>query len=575
MVIAYRGPLVDVEVVNLGPLALIQPLLHELNIAGIIDRHLPADDQQEFSHGQVLSLLAAARMSRPTALMNISEWAAQSGAELLWGIPAEKLNDDRLGRSLDCFFEQRHSIMAAVTDAVLRRAELFPKRFHFDTTHLVFYGAYQTSQARPSFDTLLLPGDGDLPPAHITHGYLSRYKMIQVGITAAVDDLGCLPIFCHPLDGNRNGYRTIAEQLDLSEQYLPFPDQALLVSDRGTFSVEHLARLKRHGRHVLCAVPWNDYRHLYDDHETTLVWQQASYLSREQKRRRDTDSSLPQEHYELAVLRHTWIDPSNGEAIPGRVIFAYSSADAAECAERRRKNIDKIRTGLEGLVAKLQRGHPSTTAESVQRQIARLLGKREAAGYFRWQLVPLSAEEIAACPAPRKGHRRPTHRLSFSFDDLAAVAAARYDGLSALVTTMPITTSADVLFTQYKEQNYLERNHHQFKTPLAVRPVFLKSPRRVEALVCLLHIALQLEQLAERQYRQALPKTEPLSEQRLTWDGLAAAFRVCGVVVERHPLGRVVHATRLNARQRLLLNRLRLPSVAQTVVKTLPPIPTG
>jgi hypothetical protein len=27
--------------------------------------------------------------------------------------------------------------------------------------------------------------------------------------------------------------------------------------------------------------------------------------------------------------------------------------------------------------------------------------------------------------------------------------------------------------------------HHQWKTPLAVRPVFLKSPRRVEALVYL------------------------------------------------------------------------------------------
>jgi hypothetical protein len=28
-----------------------------------------------------------------------------------------------------------------------------------------------------------------------------------------------------------------------------------------------------------------------------------------------------------------------------------------------------------------------------------------------------------------------------------------YDGLSALVTTAPRTQSADVLFTQYKEQN--------------------------------------------------------------------------------------------------------------------------
>jgi hypothetical protein len=40
------------------------------------------------------------------------------------------------------------------------------------------------------------------------------------------------------------------------------------------------------------------------------------------------------------------------------------------------------------------------------------------------------------------------------------------------------------------------------KTPLAVRPVFLKSPRRVKALVTLLQIALQAYQVLERRYRR-------------------------------------------------------------------------
>jgi hypothetical protein len=575
MAIAFRGPAIDAEVLNLGSLALIHPLLQELDVSGILDQHLPADDQLEFSHGRVLSLLLAARMSQPTALVNVSDWARKTAAELLWDIPAQKLNDDRLGRSLDAFFSQRHSIMAAVTHAVLQQAELTRKRLHFDTTHLIFYGAYQTSKERTNSDSELLPGNDDLLPAHITHGYLSRYKMLQAGITSVIDDLGCIPIYCHLLDGNRNGHTAMDEQLDLFEQYLPLPEQTLLISDRGTFSAAHLARLYRGGHRVLCAVPWNDYRALYDAHEATLHWQEASFLSREQQRRRDAGSSLPHEHYELAVLSHSWTDPTNGDLIPGRVIFAYSTADAAECCERRQKNIDKIQTGLEALAAKLQRGHPSTTYESMQRQITRLLGKRDAARYFRWELVALSAEELAALPPPRKGYRQPTHRLVFSFDPSAVAVDSRYDGVSALVTTVAITTSADVLFTQYKEQNYLERNHHQFKTPLAVRPVFLKSPQRVEALVCLLHIALQLQQLLERRYRQAIPTTEPLSEQRYTWDSLSADFKVCGVVVEHTAFGRVVRATRLTAQQRQILNRLRLPTVIQTLARTLPQVPTG
>lgn len=576
MAIAWHGAaVVEDEVLNLGPLALIHPLLQRLDVAGLIDQHLPADPQREFSHGQVLSMLLAARLAQPTALINVPAWAEKTGADLLWNIPADKLNDDRLGRALDAFFEQRHSILARITDRVLEWAEVSLKRLHFDTTHLIFYGAYANSAPRPPNPLEELRGNDDLPPAHITHGYLANAKMIQVGVTAAIDELGAIPVSCHVLDGNRNGFTAIREQVDLLREYLPLPEHVLLISDRGTFSAEHVARMRRHGHSVLCAVPWNDYRALYDSHESSLCWHEASFLSREQQRRRDTGSALLHEHYDLAVLRHTLTDPTNGAAIPCRVLFAYSSADADECRQRRQQNIVKIQTGLEALAAKLQRGHPCTTAASIQRQIARLFGHRAAARYFHWELLPLTTEELAALPAPRKGYRRPTHRLTFAFDPAAAEEDSRYDGLSALVTTAPITTSADVLFTQYKEQNYLERNHHQFKTPLAVRPVFLKSPRRVEAMVCLLHMATQIHQLLERLYRQRVPTDAPLNERRCTADSLLRDFSVCGILVRHDPVGRVVFATRPTPRQRQILTRLGLPTPAQTLARSLPLISTG
>lgn len=576
MALVWQGPTIAGRTLNLGPLALIQPLLQRFDVANIIDQHLPPDPQLEFSHGQVLSLLLAARLATPTALINVPAWARRTAAEHLWNIPADKLNDDRLGRALDAFFEQRHSILAGVTANVLRWAEMSPDRLHFDTTHLIFYGAYEGSVPRPPAAREQLRGDADLPPAHITHGYLTNHKMLQVGITAAIDELGALPVHCHVLDGNRNGHVAIQQQYDLLGTHRLLPDNVLLVSDRGTFSAEHAGRLRRHGHSVLCAVPWNDYRALYDAHETTLHWADASFLSREQQRRRDTGSALPREHYRLAVLRHTLVDPTTRQDIPGRVIFVYSTADAAECRQRRLDNIAKIHAGFEALAAKLQRGHPSTTAASIQQQIARLLGKRDAARYFKWELLPLSAEELAACPAPPKGFRRPTHRLRFTFNANAAANADRYDGLSALFTTVPSDrASADALFTQYKQQNYIERLHHQWKTPLAVRPVFLKSPQRVEALVCLLHIALQAHQLLERLYRQRVPDYEPVAEQRCTAETLLRAFQVCGVVVRRTVSGTVLSATAPTDRQQKILHRLRFPTPAQILARTLRPIPTG
>lgn len=261
-------------------------------------------------------------------------------------------------------------------------AELSGQRLHFDPTHLIFYGAYPSSQPRPS-PLPWPPGSAAVPPAHITHGYAADEKLINVALTSAVDDLGAVPLLSHCLDGNHNNHTAIQQQCDwLFDQGL-LTRGDLLISDRGTYSVEHLARLHRHGCHVLCAAPWADYRALYDEHAARLNWQPASFLSREQQRRRATGSSLPLEHYELAVRRHTLLDPQTQQPIPCRVIFVSSSADAAICRQTRQRDIERLRTGLEEIAVSVSRGHPRTTQATIARRVTELFGRRAAAQFFR------------------------------------------------------------------------------------------------------------------------------------------------------------------------------------------------
>jgi hypothetical protein len=95
---AWLGPTTTDHTLAFGPLALIAPLLQRLDLAALIDRLLPPDPQLVYSHGRVLSLLLAARLCQPTALVNIPTWVRTTGADLLCDIPADRLNDDRLGR---------------------------------------------------------------------------------------------------------------------------------------------------------------------------------------------------------------------------------------------------------------------------------------------------------------------------------------------------------------------------------------------------------------------------------------------------------------------------------------------
>lgn len=573
----WAGPSTTSTLVNIGPLAVLAPLLEGLDLAAIIDRHLPADPQLEFSHGEVLSLFLAARLAKPTALVNVAQWAEKSGADILWNIPADKLNDDRLGRSLDAFFEQRHAIQGSATVHALQLADLPLERIHFDPTHVLFEGGYPSSQPRLSdISVSPLRPSALIDPAHITHGYLAKdQKMVQVGVAAVVDEVGAVPIFSHVLSGNLNGHTAIDEHFQLLRHHLPLPERLLMISDRGTFSAGHAVRLQQHGYHVLCSAPWRDYQGLYDSHKSRLQWQRAGYLSIEQRRRRDTDSPLPREHYDIAVLRHTLHDTETKTELPCRVIFVYSTADAKICAETRRRDLQRLRAGLDKIAATVARGHPRTKLASIPGRVAKLLGQKSAAKYVRWELQPLTPEQQAALPAPSRGCRLPTHRLTYTLDEVAAEADSDYDGLSVLVTTAPSTSSGNSLFSQFKEQNFLESSHHQYKTPLAVSPVFLKSPRRVEALVCLLQIALQAYQMLERLYRQSVPDDAPLSEKRLTAETILRTFEVHGLLIEHTPLGRIVHATRPTRRQSHILNQLGLPTPAQHLAEHLQPAPAG
>jgi transposase len=555
---------------NFGSLAVLAPLLQRMEVAQIIDQHLPPDPQAEYSHGHILRLLLGARLTNPVALCNVPQWAQTSGADILWNVPPEKLNDDRLGRALDAFYYQRHSILAHLALHVAEAFHISLDCLHYDPTHLLLHGDYANSQPRSSPAVDLQRPSAHDPPAHITYGHnVQNIKMIQAGVCAAVDDFGAVPLFGHTTDGNHNGHSAIAEQFTLLHEHLPLR-KLLLVSDRGTFSAGHVARCQREGVAVLCSAPWKDYRALYDAHRHHLHWQRASYLSLEQQRRRTCASSLPLEHYQLAVLRHHLTDPDSGAAIPCRVLFVFSTADAKVAQATREKAVAKLTRGLQQLADSVQAGRRHTDPTSVARRVAKLFGKRSAAQYFHWELQALTDAEQATLPPPARGCRRPTHRFLYRFDAAGVQADSDYDGLSVLVTTAAQTESGDALFTQFKQQNELELSHHQWKTPLAVHPLFVKNPRRVEALVHLLLIALMAYHLLQRLYRQRLDLEATEKEKRTTTEALVRAFATYTLRLERRAYGRVVHTSQLSERQRQILHRLGFPTPAQVLSRQLP-----
>jgi transposase len=467
---------------------------------------------------------------------------------------------------------------------VSREFDVPLREFHYDPTHILFHGLYEDSQPRPGVvDGDRIRSNDQLLPAHITKGRAMEdapkgAKMIHGGLCTRVDQFGPLPLFGHTVDGNQNGHTAVAEQFALMHQYLK-PAELTMFSDRGTFSAGHLARLQAAGFYAVCSVPWDEVRELFDQERKRLRWKKASYLSIEQQRRRKRkkkrNHDLPLEHYELAVTGYTWKDEESKELIPSRVIFVFSTADQKVVRKQRQKQIEKLQAGLAKLQHSVAQGHRSTDPQSVSRRVNKLFGTKQAARYFTWEMTPLTSQEKSRLPRPKPGCKKPTHRFTFDFDEAAVKRDEQYDGYSALVTTVPRQqSSADQLFTKFKQQTFSEHVNHIFKGPLAVHPVYLHTPERVEALVFLLMFTLTLYFLIQRMYRQSLPADAPVKEQRITTQTILNAFSNYTILIHHTRLGREVQPTRLTTRQRQLLQRLGFPTPARILSQCLPRAPT-
>jgi len=564
------------ETRRLGNVAITAPFLERMKVRQIIDQHLPGDDKLEFSYGQIIELLVAARLSGPTPLSGIQDWAEESGADLLYAIPNEKLNDDRFGRALDQFFTQRHSILGQLALHVCETFGISLNKLHYDPTHLFFTGEYENAQPREQrmsqYDNqgnlISVCCDGDLPAAHITKGKPLAdapigSRMVHLGIGTFVDELGPVPLSAHMMDGNENGHAGIEEHLGLITKHLQ-PQTLIKVSDRGTFSVGHLQRIVSQGFDAICSAPWNDVSKLFDEKFESLQWYESSYLSIEQRRRRDRKSTLPLEHYQIASTPYTFKGSASTPSVDTRVIFVYSTADVKAVAKQRAKQLNKIKIALEKCRLNVQRRGAYSDCESVTRRMAKLLAKGQVAKHVTWNMVPLSKEDQTNKAVQGRGNRQPTHQFKYTINETMLEEEAHYDGYSAIVTTLKAQDeSDDDVFLDFRQQTYSELANRTLKNPkqLAVRPVFLQTPERVEALAFALVIALMTHYLIQREYRKHATADPDATEKdkTRTADKIFLAFRSYCLVLEKEGRERYIYPTALNERQRNIINRLSIP----------------
>jgi TusA-related sulfurtransferase len=85
----------------LGALPVVAGFSARLRIRDVIDDACPVRDLAGLTHGQVIEVLVANRLTCPSPLVHVQRWAREWAVGEALGVNPALLNDDRIGRALD------------------------------------------------------------------------------------------------------------------------------------------------------------------------------------------------------------------------------------------------------------------------------------------------------------------------------------------------------------------------------------------------------------------------------------------------------------------------------------------
>lgn len=459
----------------IGSVALAKPVVSRMGFAEIIDTLVPCDPQQKVSHGQVVELLVANRLTSPTPLYGVEQWAEDIDSKKLYGGAAEEFNDDRLGRTLDALAPNIMVLKGAIAREISRRFQIGVEHIHWDLTSFHFTGAYdnQTEEYIKISYTKSRPSD-------------SAFKAVKVGLNVANDGKGPVPIFYESLDGNADPFEATIRNMGNLKQHLKV-DRIIRISDKGCFSAKIVAETVRQGFDLIASMKLTEqYRELLED-----AWQRGQdftsldYLSQDQARKKDP--SEQDRYYGLEVEGSLTYGQRE---YPMRFIFVRSDGKLKRDRNRREKHMAKIEAEVNLLKEKV--GMPYyRNPEKLQSKIDKLLKRYPEGASLHIDIQTSNGKAVS---------------LDYNWDEAAVAEAVKWDGIYLLGTTLMGDPMGEV-FGLFKEQHHSESANKDLKGPLRIRPIFLQNQARIESLIFILFLALMVYTLIERWYRNSV--TEP------------------------------------------------------------------
>lgn len=499
---------------------LVAAMCQELGIGEKINACLgPADERRVVSAGTaVVAMILNGLGFTNRRLYLTHQFFEDKPIEKLLGegLKAKDITDHTLGQALDEIAEYGASgLFGEVAFAIALEQKLLHSHNHLDTTSLSVHGEYKNSDGVEAIE--------------LTHGYSKDHRpdLKQAVLSLVVNGPSALPLWMEPLDGNSSDktsfHQTIAKVKAFQAQVAvetPFK----WIADAALYSQDKL-------------LAQNDYLWLSRVPETLKA---AKALVRLAPQAVDWEGHRG--GYRTAGFE------SNYGGVKQRWVLVYSE----QAYQREKKTLEKkLLKQAQGLDKKLWHLQNETFPSPEQAQQA-LKPLAKAYPNFTLDLEVEAIERYPGQGRPRQGAEkvRVGYRLlgQARRDEAAIAQLLNAKGRFILATNdLDRERYPDAqLLQEYKEQQSVERGFRFLKDPwFMVDSIFLKLPRRIEALMMVMTLCLLVYNLAQYRLRQTLKDEEqtlpnqlnqPVQNPTLRWifqllEGISIV-RICAEITQ-------------------------------------------
>jgi len=409
-------------------------LWNRLGLSAFCQEQIPPG-REEIPWSVMAAVLTIARFCAPSSELQIAEsWYAKTALDDLLGIPAEKINDDRLYRGLDALLPHKDALSRHLQR---RYGELFGTAFDFliyDVTSTYFEGSgKRNAKAKRGYSR-----DG-------------RPDCVQVCIGLVTSPEG-LPIAFEIFDGNRVDVTTVEDIIEIMEGKYGKANR-VWVMDRGMVSEENLELLRTRDAHYIVGTP-KAWLRKFERDLTESGWEEV------QPGVEVKFASSPEGTNETFLLCRSQGRQEKEQAILNRFI-------------------SRLETGLAKLKEQAEKSR-RPDRQKVERRIGRLLERNSRAA----SLFDVTVEERQTENGPRLAVtiKKQEDRLEW----------ALHTSGSYLLRTNWTGNDPKELWKLYIQLTQAEDAFRTTKSDLGLRPVYHQTAERTEAhiLVCFLALAM-------------------------------------------------------------------------------------